>query len=155
MVRGSGPEGKERLCFLHHLRRQYEQGDRQAEIPAIQKQRINGLEVLSPDNLDNLIIKRKVNEILIALPSISKNRRREIIDDLERYHVRVRSLPSISELAEGSVDISDLHVISIEDLLGRESVNPETNILGTNNVGSRRIILLNNSGLLILEKNLQ
>jgi len=133
----------------------------------IQKQRINGLEVSSPDNLESLILKRKVKEILIALPSISKIRRREIINKLEQYQVRVRSLPSISDLAKGSVEISDLHVISIEDLLGRESVISETNILSTNikdktvlvtgaggSIGSelcRQIIILKPKALVLFE----
>ena len=131
VIYGAGSAGRE-LSIALSQSDQYNPVALIDDTPALQKHRINGLEVVSPDNLGELIIKRKVMEILIALPSVSRIRRREIINSLEKYQLRVRSLPSVSELAEGSVEVSDLHVISIKDLLGRESVNSETNILSTN-----------------------
>ena len=98
----------------------------------IQKHKINGLEVFSPNNLDRLIHKKQIKEILIALPSISKTRRREIIDNLEKYELRVRSLPSVSNLAKGVIEISDLRALTDYDLLGRNSVNSEANIKNIN-----------------------
>jgi FlaA1/EpsC-like NDP-sugar epimerase len=131
VIYGAGSAGRE-LSIALSQSDQYNPVALIDDTPALQKHRINGLEVVSPDNLGELIIKRKVMEILIALPSVSRIRRREIINSLEKYQLRVRSLPSVSELTEGSVEVSDLHVISIKDLLGRESVNSETNILSTN-----------------------
>jgi FlaA1/EpsC-like NDP-sugar epimerase len=131
VIYGAGSAGRE-LSIALSQSDQYNPVALIDDAPALQKHRINGLKVVSPDNLGELIIKRKVMEILIALPSISRIRRREIINSLEKYQLRVRSLPSISELAKGSIEVSDLHVISIKDLLGRKSVNSETNILSTN-----------------------
>ena len=131
VIYGAGSAGRE-LSIALSQSDQYNPVALIDDTPALQKHRINGLEVVSPDNLGELIIKRKVMEILIALPSVSRIRRREIINSLEKYQLRVRSLPSVSELTEGSVEVSDLHVISIKDLLGRKSVNSETNILSTN-----------------------
>jgi FlaA1/EpsC-like NDP-sugar epimerase len=98
----------------------------------IQKYRINGIEVISYARLEKLIKKINISEILIALPSVSRVRRHEIINKLEKYQIRVRSLPSISELAKGSIGISDLHVINDIDILGRELVNSNMSILNKN-----------------------
>jgi len=66
---------------------------------------------------------------LLALPSISRKKRNEIIEKLSPFSVHVRSLPSVSELAEGKVKIDDLLEIDIRDLLGRELVQPNKNLL--------------------------
>jgi len=93
------------------------------------RQTINGLEVFSPDNLEILINKKNVSEILLAIPSLSRIRRNEIINLLEPYPVTVRSLPSVSDLAQGKVKIDDLRKIDIKDLLGRELVKPNEKLL--------------------------
>jgi len=93
------------------------------------RQTINGLEVFSPDNLEILINKKNVSEILLAIPSLSRIRRNEIINLLEPYPVTVRSLPSVSDLAQGRVKIDDLRKVDIKDLLGRELVKPNEKLL--------------------------
>jgi len=98
----------------------------------LQKQSIGGVEVVSSGDIENLINKYKVNEVLLALPSVSRVRRNEIIDLLEPYQVMVRSLPGVSELAQGKINISDLKEVSIKDLLGRDTVNPNKGLLSKN-----------------------
>ena len=93
------------------------------------RQTINGLEVFSPDNLESLINKKNISEVLLAIPSLSRIRRNEIINLLEPYPVTVRSLPSVSDLAQGKVKIDDLRKIDIKDLLGRELVKPNEKLL--------------------------
>ena len=63
------------------------------------------------------------------MPSISRKKRNEIIEKLSLFSVHVRSLPSVSELAEGKVKIDDLLEIDIGDLLGREPVKPNEKLL--------------------------
>jgi len=93
------------------------------------RQTINGLEVFSPDDLESLINKKNISEVLLAIPSLSRIRRSEIINLLEPYPVVVRSLPSVSDLAQGKVKIDDLRKIDIKDLLGRELVKPNEKLL--------------------------
>ena len=93
------------------------------------RQTINGLEVFSPGNLESLINKKNISEVLLAIPSLSRIRRNEIINLLEPYPVTVRSLPSVSDLAQGKVKIDDLREIDIKDLLGRELVKPNEKLL--------------------------
>ena len=76
---------------------------------------INGLKVYSQDDIEYLIEKKNIKEVLLAIPSISRNRRNEIINYLEPYPLVVRSLPSVSELAQGKVQVNDLLEIDIGD----------------------------------------
>jgi FlaA1/EpsC-like NDP-sugar epimerase len=93
---------------------------------------VSGLKVYSANDIEDLIFQFKVNEILIAMPSASRSDRFNIIDKLERYPVLVRSLPGLTEIAQGKVKIDDLLQVSIKDLLGRKSVEPNELLLGKN-----------------------
>jgi FlaA1/EpsC-like NDP-sugar epimerase len=110
----------------------------------IYKHSINGLKVYSQDDLEYLIEKKNIKEVLIAIPSISRIRRKEIINYLESFPVLVRSLPSVSELAQGKVRINDLLEIDLRDLLGRESVSPNKDLLEINI--SKKVVLVTGAG---------
>lgn len=98
----------------------------------MQNQSINGLDVITKDDLGSLINAKNVTEVLLAIPNINRSQRNKIIQFLEPYAVHVRSLPSVSELAQGKVKIADLREISIKDLLGRDSVAPNKKLLSKN-----------------------
>jgi len=107
-------------------------------------QSINGLKVHSKYDLKALIEKKNIKEVFLAIPSISRIQRNEIIGYLESYSVLVRSLPSVSELAQGKVQINDLLEIDIKDLLGRESVSPNKDLLKTNI--TEKVVLVTGAG---------
>ncbi len=90
---------------------------------------INNIPVFSYNSIEKLIEKNNIREVLLALPSVSRKKQKEIIEKLSPFSVHVRSLPSVSELAEGKVKIDDLLEIDIADLLGRELVQPNENLL--------------------------
>lgn len=90
---------------------------------------INNIPVFSYNSIEKIIEKNNISEVLLALPSISRKKRNEIIEKLSPISVHVRSLPSVSELAEGKVKIDDLLEVDIEDLLGRELVAPNEKLL--------------------------
>ena len=135
----------------------------------LQGSSISGLKISPVDDIENLIIKYKVNEVLIAIPSASRSDRFNIIDKLERYPVMVRTLPGLTEIAQGKVKIDDLLQVSIKDLLGRKSVEPNEMLLGKNitnkivlvtgaggSIGSelcRQIIFLKPTALILYEMN--
>jgi FlaA1/EpsC-like NDP-sugar epimerase len=98
----------------------------------LQGSNISGLKVYSVNDIEELIYKLNVEEVLIALPSASRSDRFTIIDKLERHPVTVRTLPGVTEIAQGKVKIDDLLEISIKDLLGRKSVEPNHSLLGQN-----------------------
>jgi len=93
---------------------------------------IGGLKVLKINEFEKIFNRKKVTEVILAMPSISGLRRNEIISFLEPYAVYVRTLPGVSELAQGRVKIADLLEVNAKDLLGRVSVPPNNNLLGLN-----------------------
>lgn len=100
--------------------------------PKIFNKTINGLLVYSAGEIDALIKTGGVTDILLAIPSVSQNRRNEIIDALQGRGVRVRTLPGLSDIAFGRVTGSDLRDLDMNDLLGREVVPPNIALLEKN-----------------------
>jgi FlaA1/EpsC-like NDP-sugar epimerase len=97
----------------------------------LQRQLIHGIEVFSREDLHYLIQQKNATEMLLAMPTISGIQRNEIIHFLEPYKLLVRSLPGVSDLAQGKVKVADLREVSIKDLLGRDSVAPNEKLLKT------------------------
>jgi FlaA1/EpsC-like NDP-sugar epimerase len=93
---------------------------------------INGLVVYGPDELRKLIDKFGITDILLALPSIHHSRRAEILDQLRSYHLHVISLPSMTDLAEGKIKVSDIRELDVADLLGRNPVAPSKELFEKN-----------------------
>ncbi|MBB3102672.1 polysaccharide biosynthesis protein [Azomonas macrocytogenes] len=90
---------------------------------------IAGLRVYKPKHLQQMIDETGATEILLAIPSISRARRREILNCLEAYPLRIRSVPNFSELTSGRVRVEDLQEVDIADLLGRDAVEPRADLL--------------------------
>jgi len=95
----------------------------------LQRQLIHGIEVFSREDLHELIEHKNATEVLLAMPAISEIQRKKIIHFLEPFQLLVRSLPGVSELAQGKVKVADLREVSIKDLLGRDSVTPNDKLL--------------------------
>jgi len=106
---------------------------------------ITGLNVYSLDGIDDVINKFQVDGILIAMPSLSRVKRASIIDKLELFPVFVRILPSVSELAEGKVDIADLREVNVKDLLGRDAVPPNKELLDKN-ISNKSVVVTGAGG---------
>lgn len=90
---------------------------------------IAGLKVYKPRHIGKMIADTGASEILLAIPSVSRARRREILADLERHPLHVRSVPGFMDLARGRVKVEDLQEVDIADLLGRDSVSPDARLL--------------------------
>lgn len=131
LVYGAGDAGVQLIGALAHSDEYHPVGliDDSKEL---QGQYISGLSVYSVDAIEKLIIKLKVDEILIAMPSASRAKRLAIIGILEPYPVHVRMLPGVTELAQGKVSVGDLREVSIKDLLGRDLVEANKDLLGKN-----------------------
>jgi UDP-N-acetylglucosamine 4,6-dehydratase len=98
-------------------------------------QQLHGLNVYAMSQLNYLIEKYDVHEVLLALPSVTRSRRQELIRRLELFPVHVRILPALADIAEGKVSVSDIQEVEIADLLGRESVAPIQSLLQANITG--------------------
>jgi len=95
----------------------------------IQGSSINNIPIVSFSNISVLIEKYNVTDVLLALPKISSKRRQKIYEELNNLSVRVRSLPSVAAFTEGKLKLSDFFKVDINDLLGREQVAPNENLL--------------------------
>jgi FlaA1/EpsC-like NDP-sugar epimerase len=90
---------------------------------------INGLVVHSPANLSNLIDEFGVSRVLLALPSVSRRRRLEIINQLEQLPVHVQTMPDTADLVSGNARVDEVREVDITDLLGRDAVPPIPKLL--------------------------
>ena len=88
---------------------------------------INGIPIISIEDLD--VFKDGIDQILLAMPSLSKGKTRLIYNSLKKFDIPVMIVPSVKELIEKQVSINSLRPIAIEDLLGRESMIPDPRLL--------------------------
>ena len=93
---------------------------------------LNGQPIYNPADLDNLATTLNISDVLLAMPSLSRRRRNEVLGQIRVAKVAVRTLPSVTDLAQGKISISDLRELDIDDLLGREPVMPNHIMLAMN-----------------------
>ena len=93
---------------------------------------LGGLQVYDAKTALKVMAKRKVDEILIALPSVSRPRKSEIIQLLEPAHLKITEIPGLTKLVDGEIRISDIQEVDIIDLLGRDPVPPIQELLAKN-----------------------
>jgi FlaA1/EpsC-like NDP-sugar epimerase len=137
--------------------------------PNLHRGQLMGLEVFNPQRLVAIVQKMRINDVLLAMPNISRTRRNEILKHLSTTQVSIRTLPTLSDLATGKVDISQIRDLDIEDLLGRDPVVSDEKLMRHNienkiilvtgaggSIGSeicRQVILLQPKQLILLELN--
>lgn len=105
---------------------------------------INGYKIYSPDRLKFLIKEKEIQTILIAIPSINRFKKNEIIKKLSKHKVVIQTLPSISEIVKGNITIADIKELDVEDLIDREIVEPKKELL-IKNIKSK-IVLVTGAG---------
>ena len=130
---------------------------------------LNGKKIYNIKDIGKLISVKNVNQVLLAIPSLSRNERNKIFKKISKYSVAVKALPTLSDLAEGLVKISDVQEPTTEDLLGREEIEPDEKLMTKNilnkvvlvsgaggSIGSelcRQILKLKPSKLVLFENN--
>lgn len=128
MIYGAGRAGQQLALSLRHEKHIMVAGYLDDD-GRLRMQRLDGLRVWSPSDLDLITSQLPVDEVLLAMPNIGRARRREIVEALQHYHVAVRALPSTAKIIDGDVSITDLRPVSLEDLLGRDMVPADTSLL--------------------------
>jgi FlaA1/EpsC-like NDP-sugar epimerase len=98
---------------------------------SLQGSNINGVRVYGSESLPELVQHRRIDRVLLAMPSASRRRRREILTQLEPLSVHVQSLPNLSDLISGKAQISELCDVDVSDLLGRDPVPPQPKLFGS------------------------
>jgi FlaA1/EpsC-like NDP-sugar epimerase len=93
---------------------------------------LNGLQIYNLADLEEIANQKGVTDVLLAMPSASRERRNQIIGLLSKLKISVRTLPGLSDIASGKVTLSDLRELDIDDLLGREPIKPNGLLLNRN-----------------------
>ncbi|ODS09953.1 nucleoside-diphosphate sugar epimerase/dehydratase [Vibrio scophthalmi] len=128
IIYGAGSAGRQ-LVNLLNQGKEYHPVCFIDDSPKLHKASVHGLNIYSSQLIDKLIERYKVKKILLALPSASRSQRKQIISDLVSYNIEVLSIPSLDDLVNGNLGIDQLKEVAIEDLLGRDSVQPDEQLL--------------------------
>lgn len=100
--------------------------------PKLKNRWIDGRKVMDSSRIEQVLTTRSVDEIFVALHETDQQSQRKVIEKLSSFGKPVKKLPSFIDLAVGKVSISDLKPISIDDLLGRDSVSPIPDLIAQN-----------------------
>ena len=135
----------------------------------IQGRTLLNMAIHTPLRLPGLIERHGVGKVLLAMPAMSRRRKRLLVDQLTHRGLEVLSIPSLAQMASGQRVVADLQAVAIEDLLGREPSNPDAVLLKAGvegkvvmvtgaggSIGSelcRQIVALGASRLLLVERN--
>jgi FlaA1/EpsC-like NDP-sugar epimerase len=128
VIYGAGDSGRQLLTALGH-------GDQFRAVffidddPRLQRSVINGVQVVKPSKIGKLIREHDISQVLLAMPSVSGERRKEIINSLVGLPVYVRTVPKFTDLLLGKANVAQIQDIELEDLLGRDPVPPHPELI--------------------------
>ena len=105
---------------------------------------LNGQPIYNPIDLPHLVLALGIATVLLAMPGIGRKRRNEVLAQMRKARVFVRTLPNVTDLAQGKVSVSDVRELDIDDLLGREPVSPNHILLSRNIAG--KVVLVTGAG---------
>ena len=144
LIYGAGSAGRQLLSSLENNLEMKVVGFLDDD-PQFHRQKILGQIVYDPSNIEKLINKKNIDLVLLALPSITRQKRNQIINTLNNLKVIVKTLPSIQDIIDGKVSVSDIKDLTIEDLLSREQVKPNLELL-SKNINSKVVIVTGAGG---------
>ena len=110
----------------------------------LHRQFLLGKKIYSLNNIKDLIETKEIDLVFLALPMIGRAKRNQIIDSLNKYKITVKTLPSIQDIVDGKISISDIKDLTIEDLLNRDQIKPNLQLL-SKNINSK-VVLVTGAG---------
>ncbi len=108
--------------------------------PTLHRSVLNGKAIYPPHDLPDLFEKLNITDVLLAMPSASRARRGDIVDQMRGTAITIRTLPALMDLANGNITINDLRELDIEDLLGRDAIPPNQILLAKTIVGKTVLV---------------
>nr|WP_218953492.1 nucleoside-diphosphate sugar epimerase/dehydratase [Acinetobacter sp. YH01005] len=99
---------------------------------SLQGQSLSGLKIYAPQRAAAKLGKFGIEEVLLAMPSVGRARKKEIIEAFDSADVKIMELPGVTQLVDGQVQVSDIREVDIIDLLGRDPVPPKPELLEKN-----------------------
>ena len=112
--------------------------------PSLAGQVVHGVKVVRPEKIGKVISEENITEVLLATPSALRGERRLALKVLEEFPVVVKTLPALEDIASGHVEVSDLRPIDVEDLLGRDPVTPDLELMAAQVRG--KVVMITGAG---------
>lgn len=131
IIYGAGVSGRQLLTSLMQSHEYYPSAFVDDD-KSLQGSSIQGIHVYSPSVLAKLVKQNEAKKILLALPSVSRSRRQEVLRTLEPLAMQVMTIPAMVDLVSGDKLYSDIKEVEIEDLLGREAISPNSELMTAN-----------------------
>jgi FlaA1/EpsC-like NDP-sugar epimerase len=139
LVYGAGSAGVQLVETLKH-----EPGYRVVAFvddnPELYKQVLRGYRIYSPQQVGALINDEDVTTLVMAMPSLSKANRKKLIDRLQNLPITIKTVPSLTEMLTNKASLSTLRRVEVADLLGREEILPEPELLSVNITGKSVLV---------------
>ncbi len=143
LIYGAGSAGTRLLASLQNSHEMQVLGFVDDD-PRLQGRLINGVPIHALAEVPDLAERKGVAAVLLAIPSLGRTRRNQILDALRETGVHVRTLPGLMDIALGKVQASDVRELDIEDLLGRDPVQPRLDLMTRHTAG--KVVLVTGAG---------
>ncbi|QEY25164.1 nucleoside-diphosphate sugar epimerase/dehydratase [Neisseria zalophi] len=143
IIYGAGQSGRQLLEAIKQVN-EYNAVAFVDDNPAIQRTTIYDLPVYRPSEIKDLISRYGVEKILLAIPSASHEERKIIIERLKKLPCEVLAIPGMKDLVDGKISVSSLKKVSVVDLLGREPVAPNPELMGADITG--KVVMVTGAG---------
>ena len=134
LIYGAGSAGQQLALSTRHYPGMYLLGFVDDD-SRLRGQRLDGNPVYHSSELAGQVERLGVTDILLAVPSMSRSKRKGIVDDLQHFSVHVQTLPQIQDIVAGKISIADLREVEVDDLLGRDAVAPNDLLMGRTILG--------------------
>ena len=105
---------------------------------------IQGICVYSPTQIEKLVVTKKIEKILLAMPSASRERRKEVLSKVEKLGIQILTIPGMADIVEGKAKLEEFKDVGVEDLLGRDSVAPKPELMNADIAG--KIVMVTGAG---------
>lgn len=143
LIYGAGDAGAQILTSLRQDNKYKIFGFIDDAVP-LQGTKLHGLEVFASSRLREVVTRKNIGMVIIAIPTVSRYQLNRILGDLAELQINVRTVPKISELLKGKSALGDLKEVGIEELLGREPVLPDETLLSANTFN--KVVLVTGAG---------
>ena len=139
VIYGAGGAGVQSLAALESSR-EYRPVALVDDDPYRRGEVLQGVPVIVREGLKKLLAKQEIHGVLLAMPSVSRSRRKEVVQFLESLQVRVKTIPALPDIISGKASIQEVRDVAIEELLGRDPVPPQQELLALPVQGKRVLI---------------
>ncbi|EGQ7950899.1 polysaccharide biosynthesis protein [Vibrio vulnificus] len=143
LIYGAGTTGRQLAIALRNAETYQVKGFIDND-PSLENTIIQGLTVHSSQQISRLVEKQEIEKILLAMPRATRSERKAIIDGLLHLPVEVLTVPDFKDIVNGNATVDELKDVAIEDLLGRDPVEPNPELMKANIHG--KVVMVTGAG---------